>query len=152
MTIGEKIKAARGARKMTQEELAIEAGMKRSSVCDLERDRYNPSHSTLSKLASALNLKVEYFFTSVGIETTDPIPALDLTLTPERAAILVCLQFIDDLSKKVSFLQKELSAIKASQGLEESAPQIDGQVGDGSLAEELIKTTMQVLKNSPDRH
>jgi len=42
---------------MSQEELALEAGMKRSYVSDLERGTRNPSVRALGRLAGALGME-----------------------------------------------------------------------------------------------
>jgi len=41
---------------MSQEELALDAGMKRSYLSDLERGTRNPSVRALGRLADALNV------------------------------------------------------------------------------------------------
>ena len=55
MTVGKNIRAARKSQKITQADLAAESGLSRSYLADLERDRYNPSVETLTKIAQALN-------------------------------------------------------------------------------------------------
>ena len=42
---------------MTQEQLALEAGMERSYVSDLERGERNPSVRALGRLATALSVE-----------------------------------------------------------------------------------------------
>ncbi|MEC0292372.1 helix-turn-helix transcriptional regulator [Bacillus subtilis] len=58
MTIGQRIKAIRKERKLTQVQLADKANLSRSYLADIERDRYNPSLSTLESVAGALGVQV----------------------------------------------------------------------------------------------
>lgn len=59
MQIGRRIKKNREYLHMTQNELALKVGMSRSYLADVERDRYNPSLSTLNKIADALNVSLD---------------------------------------------------------------------------------------------
>jgi len=54
--LGENVRLHRKLRGMTQEELALEAGMERSYVSDLERGQRNPSVRALGRLAEALKI------------------------------------------------------------------------------------------------
>lgn len=51
MSIGDKIREARKAAGLTQVELAQKTSLSRSYIGDLEKDRYNPSLSTLELIA-----------------------------------------------------------------------------------------------------
>ena len=53
-----KLKKFRQQRKLTQGELAERAGVTREYIARLEAGRYDPSLSTLEKLAKALRVKV----------------------------------------------------------------------------------------------
>jgi transcriptional regulator with XRE-family HTH domain len=52
--LGGNVRRYRKLRGMTQEQLALEAGMERSYVSDLERGERNPSVRALARLAAAL--------------------------------------------------------------------------------------------------
>lgn len=54
-SIGERIKEARKAAGLTQVELAKKTKLSRSYIGDIEKDRYNPSVSTLQLIADATN-------------------------------------------------------------------------------------------------
>ena len=54
--LGRNVRAARQARRMSQEKLAFEAEMKRSYLSDLERGTRNPSVRALGRLAAALEM------------------------------------------------------------------------------------------------
>ena len=54
LLLGENVRKARQARGLSQEELALEAGMKRSYLSELERGLRNPTVRALERLALAL--------------------------------------------------------------------------------------------------
>ena len=54
-SIGERIKGARKSAGLTQVELAKKTKLSRSYIGDIEKDRYNPSVSTLQLIADATN-------------------------------------------------------------------------------------------------
>ncbi|WP_313453314.1 helix-turn-helix transcriptional regulator [Brevundimonas sp.] len=53
---GKNVRALRDAAGLSQEELAFQAGMKRSYLSDLERGTRNPTVRALGRLAIALNV------------------------------------------------------------------------------------------------
>jgi transcriptional regulator with XRE-family HTH domain len=55
--LGRNIRALRQRRGLSQEELALEAEMKRSYVSDLERGTRNPSVKAVGRLAKALGVE-----------------------------------------------------------------------------------------------
>ncbi|GGN17566.1 MULTISPECIES: helix-turn-helix domain-containing protein [Marinomonas] len=57
MNIGHVIKTLRIQRKMTQEQIALEADMATSNVSRIEKGQRQPSQKVLQKLAKALNTK-----------------------------------------------------------------------------------------------
>lgn len=57
--LGQNVRRLRQLRGMTQEELALDAEMKRSYLSDLERGTRNPSVRALGRLALALGVKPE---------------------------------------------------------------------------------------------
>ena len=59
--IGEKIREARKAAKMTQEALAMEIGSKRSVISKYESGQIDPPLPQLQKIADALNVTLTYF-------------------------------------------------------------------------------------------
>jgi transcriptional regulator with XRE-family HTH domain len=54
--LGRNVRACREARGLTQEQLAFDAGMKRSYVSELERGLRNPSVRAVERLARALKI------------------------------------------------------------------------------------------------
>lgn len=70
-SIGERIKEARKAAGLTQVELAKKTELSRSYIGDIEKDRYNPSVSTLQLIAKATNAPLEALLPS----TKPPKPA-----------------------------------------------------------------------------
>jgi transcriptional regulator with XRE-family HTH domain len=61
-TLGNKLHAAREERGLSQRELAHLAGLSTNAISLIERDENSPSVSTLQSLATALNIKMSYFF------------------------------------------------------------------------------------------
>lgn len=55
-TFGRNVREWRKRRGLSQEELALETGMKRSYVSDVERGTRNPSVKALERLARALQV------------------------------------------------------------------------------------------------
>ena len=57
---------------VTQENLAVDAGVDRTVISDLERSKHNASIDLLDRLATALKVDVAIFFTSP--DPADPRP------------------------------------------------------------------------------
>lgn len=55
-SVGQEIRKYRRREKLTQESLAKKAGLSRSYIADIERDRYNPSVETIKTIAIALDV------------------------------------------------------------------------------------------------
>ncbi len=55
--IGEKLKAVRTRRLLTQDELAERAGVSQSTIANIERDNAEPQFRTIRKLAKALDIE-----------------------------------------------------------------------------------------------
>lgn len=60
--IGEKIRKLREDKHLTQEELAMEAGLNRAYIGYIERGERNPSTETISKIAKALKTPIYELF------------------------------------------------------------------------------------------
>ena len=80
-SIGKKIRDARKNAGMTQVELAKATNLSRSYIGDIEKDRYNPSVSTLQAIAKATNVPVETLLG--GAASAPPAPQKSDGL-PER--------------------------------------------------------------------
>jgi transcriptional regulator with XRE-family HTH domain len=64
--LGLNVRDWRKRRGMSQEELALDCGMKRSYVSDIERGTRNPSIKALARLATALQVEPEVLVRSKG--------------------------------------------------------------------------------------
>lgn len=62
--IGKKIRQTRESRGITQEDLALEAGLNRAYIGYIERGERNPSTDTLVKIAKALKVSLNELFKS----------------------------------------------------------------------------------------
>jgi transcriptional regulator with XRE-family HTH domain len=61
-SVGAKLRAIRSERGLSQRELAQRAGVSANAISLIERDENSPSVATLQSLASALRIKISYFF------------------------------------------------------------------------------------------
>ena len=61
-SVGAKLRAVRGERGLSQRELAQRSGVSPNAISLIERDENSPSVSTLQSLATALSVKMSYFF------------------------------------------------------------------------------------------
>jgi len=62
ISVGAKLRAIRSERGLSQRELAQRAGVSANAISLIERDENSPSVATLQSLASALQIKMSYFF------------------------------------------------------------------------------------------
>ena len=65
--LGMRIKYLRSLRKWSQEDLALEAGVNKNYLSDLERGSRNPTVKVLDKIAKSLGITLEQLFK--GIES-----------------------------------------------------------------------------------
>ena len=65
--LGMLIKYLRGLKKWSQEDLALEAGINKNYLSDLERGTRNPTVKALEKIANALGINLSELFK--GIQT-----------------------------------------------------------------------------------
>jgi transcriptional regulator with XRE-family HTH domain len=61
-SVGNRLRLIREERGFSQRELAQRAGISTNAISLIERDENSPSVSTLQNLASALNVRMSYFF------------------------------------------------------------------------------------------
>jgi transcriptional regulator with XRE-family HTH domain len=94
MQIGNRIKAIRKDRGITQTDLAIKAGMSRTYLADIEGNRYTPSLNILKVIADALNLKISDIIEEEDGELSESYikivqSAKKSGIKPERLAALI---------------------------------------------------------------
>ena len=65
--LGMRIKYLRSLKKWSQEDLALEAGINKNYLSDLERGSRNPTVKVMEKIANALGITISELFK--GIET-----------------------------------------------------------------------------------
>ena len=61
-SLGARLRALRKERDLTQREMASRAGVSSNAISLIERSQISPSVATLQNLATALNVKMSYFF------------------------------------------------------------------------------------------
>lgn len=84
MTLGQRIRTARKAARMTQDEAAYWCGFQRTQISNLENGEHEPRVSTLRKLADAYGTTVSALIGEV------PPPAQ--VLTAQERAVLAALR------------------------------------------------------------
>lgn len=82
--VGERIKYFRNQRGLSQEQLALRAGINTSYAGQLERGEKSPTVDTLGKISTALNIPLEEFFQIENKKTSD-----NMTTTMEKIAFLL---------------------------------------------------------------
>ena len=63
--LGLRIKYLRGLKHWSQEDLALEAGINKNYISDLERGRRNPTVKILDKICNALGINLEVLFKGI---------------------------------------------------------------------------------------
>lgn len=105
MDIGEKIKAARIAKGMTQEELGEILGVQRSAIAKYENGRVvNIKRSTLKKISDVLGIRPSELIFEEQIES-DPVGAAELhfemIMDEDLAEIFEDFKKLDSTKKKI---------------------------------------------------
>jgi transcriptional regulator with XRE-family HTH domain len=62
LSVGARLRSLRQAKNLSQKELAQQGGLSLNAISLIERDEISPNVATLQRLASALNVKMSYFF------------------------------------------------------------------------------------------
>lgn len=62
--VGKRLRELRKARNLTQTGLAAKCGLANTTICDIEAGRIAPSLGSLERLASALGVSVDQFFSA----------------------------------------------------------------------------------------
>jgi CheY-like chemotaxis protein len=112
--LGNAIKSTRSALGISQEELALRAGLHRTYVSDVERGARNPSLESIQKLAAALELSLPLLFENTDVPSARKVEILlveddpsDVELTKlafEKARILNPLHVVSDGAEALDFL------------------------------------------------
>jgi transcriptional regulator with XRE-family HTH domain len=94
LQIGNRIKAIRKERGITQTGLALKAGISRTYLADIEGNRYAPSLKILGVIAESLNLKLSELIEDEEMELSESYikvmqSAKKSGIKPERLAALI---------------------------------------------------------------
>lgn len=90
-SVGERLRIVRSERDLSQRALAQLAGISPNSVSLIERDEISPSVTTLQNLATALHVRVSYFFETESEQKILHSKAKDRSCADSRG---VCIQSI----------------------------------------------------------
>jgi transcriptional regulator with XRE-family HTH domain len=104
-SLGDKLRQLRSERNISQRDLARMAGLSPNSISLIERDETSPSVATLQSLASALNVRMSYFF-----EEQTPASVLHIK-SSERPRIASEGVIIEGMGKTLPFQELEPFAI-----------------------------------------
>ncbi|ODS08331.1 Repressor LexA [Bacillus velezensis] len=131
MTVGQRIKAIRKERKLTQVQLAEKANLSRSYLADIERDRYNPSLSTVEAVAGALGVQVSAI---VGEETLLKEEQAEYNAKEEK-----------DIAKRMEEIRKDL---EKSDGLSFSGEPMSPEAVESLMEamEHIVRQTQRINK------
>ena len=89
-TIGQRIRALRRSKKLTQVQLAKIAGVSSPAVTEWEKDGYLPKAASLEAIANEFGVTTEYILTGKGIATNN---ATNVTpISPKMAPVLSWVQ------------------------------------------------------------
>ena len=70
-SLAERIKFLRGSRKLSQAQLAKNAGLAQSTIAHIEKGRKDPSVATLMSIAKALDVDIATLFASRDVHVFD---------------------------------------------------------------------------------
>ncbi|OQS32469.1 helix-turn-helix domain-containing protein [Chromobacterium haemolyticum] len=98
MMIGSRIKAARKARKRSQEWLASETGVNQSSVSQWEKGLTEPATNNLSRIAQVLRISYDWLATGRG--------DMELSYTPVAASVAEPMPVDQDLAELVALFEQ----------------------------------------------
>ena len=89
-TIGQRIRALRRSKKLTQAQLAKIAGVSSPAVTEWEKDGYLPKAASLEAMANEFGVSTEYILTGKGIAKSSP--ANVTPISPKMAPVLSWVQ------------------------------------------------------------
>lgn len=73
LQLGHRLSLLRKRKNMTLDELSARSGVSKSILSQIERDLSNPTVTTISRIAEALNEKLSDFFLKIEVEETNSI-------------------------------------------------------------------------------
>ena len=73
LQLGHRLSLLRKRKNMTLDELSAKSGVSKSILSQIERDLSNPTVTTISRIAEALNEKLSDFFLKIEVEETNSI-------------------------------------------------------------------------------
>ncbi|MEN8242971.1 MAG: cupin domain-containing protein [Chloroflexota bacterium] len=76
-SLGNRLRHLRDERRLSQRSLAELAGISQNSISLIEREEISPSVSTLQALATALDVRISFFFEEAAVKNVLHIPAGD---------------------------------------------------------------------------
>lgn len=105
---GDRIRSLRNERRMTQEDLALTAGINPAYIGHIERGLKCPNVDTLNKICTALDISLSIFF---NFPTEEPKPK---TMTIDKIIDTIN-NFSDEDAERVSVIISEILKISKKQ-------------------------------------
>ncbi len=113
MTLGEKIKTARTAKKLTQKQLADIVNAKHNSVSDWENNKSKPDMDTIELLCGALELTPTYL---VGNKSDEEYGNIIEKLMTEPGLLDIINDYKTLSSKDKEAIRQIISSLRRSRG------------------------------------
>jgi len=112
--LGERIKSRRESLKMSQEDLADLMEVSRVTISNWERGQRGIDATEMDKLASALKVRLEYFYDDLPETTVYILPETGETIlaTGSGGKRVATQEDIEKMQKQISGLEKEIAEFK----------------------------------------
>ncbi len=123
VTLGQKIKALRKHKKLSQEELATEVGINANHLSRLERGVFQPSVDVLKRLAVTLEVTVDYLLSDE--DSTSPEVRIANKTLAEQIRLMAQLDTADQ-EALVRIIESMLTKHRMQQLLESNLKQASG--------------------------
>lgn len=95
MTVGERIRSARGYKALTQKQLGEKSGIAEPTIRKYELGKLNPKRETLQKIANALDMPISYF--------TGSAPFNDIEMLFEFQGVILHSLYKNGFCEEVAF-------------------------------------------------
>lgn len=109
---GDRIREIREARKLTQDQLAVKAGISKGFLSDVETGKRNVSSENLLQIANALNASIDYLMR--GSIETPVMVSEDVTIPAELSAAAEELRLTYAQTRELLDAQRSVVARRSS--------------------------------------
>lgn len=131
LTFGERLRAARKQKKLTQKELAKLINAAHNSISNWENDQNKPDPDTIQNLCWALDVQPNYFFGETS--KPDPLPAPRITEDVESEKISPEAKEIAKAFDKATPKEQNLVRLTLSEYLDDNEYQLAAARGNSAV-------------------